>query len=81
MNLAFGGWPVRYDTATEALQFYLLVSSSRLTLWEGNRANFLLMRRRFPRYDQTGHRLVLQTLDERRHSRPSPRWFSTRPTS
>ena len=32
------------------------------TFWEGNRAIFLLMRRLFPRYDQTMRRLVTQTL-------------------
>ena len=32
------------------------------TIWEGNRAIFLSMRRLFPRYDQTLRRLVTQTL-------------------
>ena len=35
---------------------------SAFTLWEGNRGIFILMRRWFPRYNQTARRLVVQTL-------------------
>ena len=59
MYVVFDGWPRAYDQAF--LGHYLFSLFITLLLWEGNRANFLLMRRLFPRYEQTGRRLVLQT--------------------
>ncbi len=60
MHVTFGGWSVQYN-ATEAKQFGFSFFIT-LMLWEGNRANFLFMRRLFPRYHQTMQRLVLQTV-------------------
>ena len=60
MHVVFDGWPRVYDGPL--LEHYLFGLFITLTLWEGNRANFLLMRRLLPRYEQTTRRLVLQTL-------------------
>ena len=59
MQIVFDGWPRAYDQ--ELLNHYLFGLFITVLLWEGNRANFLLMRRLFPRYEQTTRRLVLQT--------------------
>ncbi|WP_245318658.1 hypothetical protein [Hymenobacter elongatus] len=60
MHVVFDGWPQRYDSLLGLnLLFGLFIT---VLLWEGNRAIFVLMRRLFPRYDQTTSRLVVQTL-------------------
>ncbi|WP_310391776.1 histidine kinase [Hymenobacter sp.] len=60
MHVVFAGWPQHYDADTG--RHFLFGLFITVLLWEGNRANFLLMRRLFPHYDQTARRLVLQTL-------------------
>ena len=60
MHVVFDGWPRAYDGLF--WEHYLFGLFITLTLWEGNRANILLLRRLLPRYEQTTRRLVLQTL-------------------
>ena len=54
-NQAFTRWPL----AAQHLAVGLVMT---VALWEGTRGLLVLMRRLFPRHDQTTRRLVLQTL-------------------
>ena len=54
-NQAFTRWPL----AAQHLAVALVMT---IGLWEGTRGLLVLMRRLFPRHDQTPRRLVLQTL-------------------
>jgi hypothetical protein len=60
MNVFFKGLPVELTGAR--LASYAVALSVTVVLWEGNRAIFIGMRRRLPRYDQTALRLTVQTL-------------------
>ena len=53
---AFTRWPL----AAQHLAVGLVMT---VALWEGTRGLLVLMRRLFPRHDQTPRRLVLQTLN------------------
>ena len=60
MHIAYEGLPVALN---RQWVFTILVALSiTVTIWEGNRALFIVMRRQFPRYAQTTQRLILQTL-------------------
>ena len=52
---AFAQWPL-------AAQHLAVGLAMTVALWEGTRGLLRLMRHLFPRYDQTVHRLLLQTL-------------------
>lgn len=54
-SAALTHWPL-------AAQHLMVGLAMTVVLWEGTRGLLLLMRRLFPRYDQTVHRLLLQTL-------------------
>jgi len=60
MHIVFDGWPQEFSLPV--VNGFLFGFCMTLLLWEGNRALFVLMRHSFPRYDQTAHRLVVQTL-------------------
>ena len=60
MHIVFDGWP--RELSWPVVNGFLFGFCITLLLWEGNRGIFVLMRRLFPRYDQTARRLVMQTL-------------------
>ena len=60
MQLLYAALPFAFTR--QWLTGYVIGLVFTATIWEGNRAVFLLMRRLLPRYDQTLRRLVLQTL-------------------
>ena len=60
MHVVFDGWPQQYNR--ELLTHFLFGLFITVLLWEGNRAIIVLLRRLFPRYDQTTRRLVVQAL-------------------